>query len=239
MLALWLLHLAHGNQIPNVRIDHGCSTVLCDNIGWGSKTVLKFIPAAAAAVALFAASTASAATMLFQFDSANSSINITSDSTLCLGSCELSATKLTPFSDITLSQGQSQTFNFAEFNIAPGFGGGLASVSASLAFLVPDAGPASTNGTGVYGTVGGWISAGGLVWDNPVQQFTTSDGSKFTVTFNDLLGAKFGNNAIDTVTITADSIAVPEPASWALLIVGVGMIGYALRRKAALNSVAA
>lgn len=177
--------------------------------------------------------------MLFQFDSTDSSINITSDNTVCLGSCALSVTKLTPFSDITLAQGQSATFDFAKFNIAPGFGGGSASVDASLAFFVPDAGPASTGGHGVYGTVGGFISAGGLVWDNPVQQFKTSDGSTFTVTFNNLVGAEFGNSAIDTITITADSIAVPEPASWALLILGVGMMGVALRRKASFKAVAA
>jgi hypothetical protein len=207
--------------------------------GWGSKTVFKIIPAAIAAAALFAASTASAATMMFQFDSANSSINITHDSTFCFGSCQLSANLMTPFSDITLSQGQSQTFDFAQFHIAPGFGGGKADVTANLAFIVPDAGPASTDGKAIYGTLGGVLSAGGLVWDDPVQHFTTSDGSQFTVTFNNISAAGFGNSAIDTITITADSIAVPEPASWALLIVGVGMIGTVLRRRHSFGAAAA
>ena len=202
--------------------------------GWGSKTVLKIIPAAIAAAALFAASTASAATMLFQFDSANSSINITNDTTFCLGSCHLSAALQTPFSDITLSEGQSQTFDFAKFSIAPGFGGGKADVTANLAFIVPDAGPATTGGKAIYGTLAGVFSAGGLVWNDPVQQFTTSDGSKFTVTFNNISAAGFGNSAIDTITITADSItAVPEPASWALMIGGMGLAGATLRARRA------
>jgi hypothetical protein len=189
--------------------------------------------AAAAAVALFAASAASAATMDFQFDAANSGISISNNHTICFGSCALSASLMTPFSGLSLSQGQSQTFDFALFNIGRGFGGGSADVTATLAFTVPDAGPATTGGHGVYGTFGGLITAGGLTWSDPVQQFTTADGSKFTVTFNDLTGVTFGNNAIDTVTITADSIAaaVPEPSVWAMLIIGMGMIGAALRRK--------
>jgi hypothetical protein len=197
-------------------------------------TMHKMITAAAAAVALFAASAANAATTLdFQFDAAHSGISISNNHTICLGSCALSGSLTTPFSNLSLSEGQSQTFDFALFNIGRGIGGGSADVSATLAFLLPDAGPATTGGHGVYGTVGGLITAGGLTWSDPVQQFTTADGSKFTVTFNDLKGVTFGNNAIDTVTITADSIAaaVPEPSVWAMLIIGMGMIGAALRRK--------
>jgi hypothetical protein len=195
----------------------------------------KMITATAAAVALFAASAASAATLDFQFDAANSGISISNNTIpFCFyGSCALSASLMTPFSNLTLSQGQSQTFDFALFNIAPGFGGGSADVNATLAFTLPDAGPASTGGHGVYGTFGGVISGGGLFWNDPTQQFTTSDGSEFTVKFNDLKGVTFGNSAVDTVTITADSIAagVPEPGVWAMLIIGLGMIGTALRRK--------
>ena len=203
-------------------------------------TMHKMMTAAAAAVALFAASAASAATMQFQIDNANSGVSITNDTTHCFGSCQLSVTNLQPYVDFTLSQGQSQTFNFAQFFIAPGFGTGSADVTANLAFIVPDAGPASTTGQGVYGTFGGIITAGGLSWTDPVQQFTTSDGSKFTVSFNDLKGVTFGNSAIDTVTVTADSIAsVPEPGVWAMLIVGLGMIGTALRRKPKMAGAAA
>ena len=195
----------------------------------------KMLPAAAAAVALLAASAASAATMTFDFDTLNSKITVSNDKTLCFGSCALTASLDTPFSSFTLAQGQSQTFDFAVFNIARGFGGGTADVDATLAFTLPDTidGPATTGGKGIYGTLGGKISAGGLFWTDPVQQFTTTDGSTFTVQFHDLLGAEFGNNAIDKVTITADNIVdpVPEPGVWAMFIVGAGAAGASLRRK--------
>lgn len=44
----------------------------------------------------------------------------------------------------------------------------------------------------------------------------------------------FGYGAIDHLSITAGS-AVPEPAGWALLIAGVGLVGVALRRRGAID----
>ena len=197
--------------------------------------------AAAAAVALFAASAASAATMDFQFDNANSSISVTNNSTGCpFGSCHasLSAGLLTPFSSLSLAQGQSATFDFALFTIGNGVGFGNASIDTTLAFTQPDAGPASTTGSGSYFHTDAFLwfpstTTGSLTWADAIQHFTTSNGSTYTVQFNDLLGFKLGSSVIDTVTITADSIAaaVPEPSVWAMLIIGMGMIGAALRRK--------
>jgi hypothetical protein len=199
----------------------------------------KMITAAAAAAALFAASAASAATLDFQFDNANSSVNVTNNPTACIfGSCPLNAQILTPFSNLSLNAGQSATFDFAQFTIGNGFGSGSADLDATLAFTLPTAGPASTTGSGSYfHTNAVWIfpstTTGSLSWADPVQQFTATDGSVFTVQFNDLKGFKVGDSVTDTVTITADSIAagVPEPGVWAMLIIGLGMIGTALRRK--------
>lgn len=52
--------------------------------------------------------------------------------------------------------------------------------------------------------------------------FANFDGNGVFLFFND--GAAFGN-------VTSLSGAVPEPASWALMIVGFGLVGGALRRR--------
>jgi len=200
----------------------------------------KLVMAAVAAAAIFTASTASAASMLFTIDPTLSSVTVTQDSGRHLGcafpsnGCTLSASLATPFTPMTIAQGASQTFDFANFTIDPnGVGTEKYDVSATLAFLTPQAGPASTGGTAKYFTLFGLVSAGGLTWSDPVQTLTASDGSTFTVAFQDLKGAQFGNTVQDNVTLTVNSVAaaVPEPASWGLMIAGLGLTGFALRRR--------
>jgi PEP-CTERM motif-containing protein len=202
------------------------------------------ILAVAAAAALFASATAChAAALLFHFDPANSSVAVTQNDPDCWGSCALSAHLLLPFSDLTVEEGaaNAQSFDFANFNVAWGFGGDDdARVEAVLAFTSPSVDAASTGGTADYFAFGGVFTAGSLIWDNPVQNFTTADGSTFSVSFGDLRGVTFGSNAIAPVTITVDSVAaaVPEPASWALMIGGFGMAGAMLRRRQSLAAAA-
>jgi hypothetical protein len=196
----------------------------------------KLLSTVAMVAVLASAAGAHAATMLFQFDAANSSIDVTQNNTLCFGSCALSANLATPFTSLNIAEGASQSFDFANFHLSGGSGLGSAHVQAVLAFDAPDVGPASTGGSAGYITAGGTLTLGGLVWDNPFQSFTTADGSNFTVHFDDLAGFAIGSTITDKVTITVNSIgagAVPEPASWALMIGGFGMAGAMLRRRRA------
>jgi hypothetical protein len=182
------------------------------------------------------AAPAQASSILFQFDQSLSSVSVTENGRACLpfSGCALSATLL-PLGDLTIAEGGSASFDFASFNVSRGFGGDdNARVEAVLAFTNPLAGPAGTGGTASYLRLGGFFTpgvvAGSLTWDNPVQQLTAADGSVFTVKFGNLSGVTFGSNAVSPVTITVNSV-VPEPATWALMIAGFGMVGYAMRRR--------
>ena len=195
-----------------------------------------------AAAIYFAALTISApvlAATTFVFDEANSYISITSNKTICVfGSCKLSADLATPFETFSLEVGESQTFDFAKLVLSPGFGGGNATIDAQLAFIRPDADPAGTGGAGSYIRLGGIFTPGAVIgslaWDEPSQQIVAADGTMFTVTFQDIVGVDFGRTIFAPVTITLDSApAVPEPATWAMMIVGFGIAGGAIRRNKA------
>lgn len=204
----------------------------------------KILAAAAAAMSLLSVSAANAASLAFDFDEANSSVVVTSNTLdFCfLGTCKLSADLLDPFADLSINEGDSATFDFVTFNVASGFGRDTdARVDATLAFLTPDAGPAQSGGTGSYLRLGGIFTpglvTGSLIWDTPIQQITALDGSKFTVQFHNLQGVTFGGNATAKVTLTVDHVAVaavPEPATWALMIGGFGLAGATIRRRRAL-----
>jgi len=83
-----------------------------------------------------------------------------------------------------------------------------------------------------------------LTWDNPVQTFTFANNNVLqvtlenNVTFNAGLfalrpGKEFGENVSATFKLTA----VPEPATWAMMIGGFGLAGTAMRRRRSVASV--
>lgn len=189
-----------------------------------------------AATAAISASPATAA-VTFQFDPATSFVNVDANPTICfLGGCEVSATSLVTSQSFQLDVGQSATFDFARYVIGRGFGVGSASLAAQLGFLLPSVTSASTNGAATYVRAGGFFSggaiAGDLAWSNPIQQLTAADGSKFRVAFGGLTGAQFGSSAVSNVTVTLDSVgAVPEPATWAMMLMGFSAVGYFMRRR--------
>jgi PEP-CTERM motif len=200
-----------------------------------------------AAGVMSAGASAQAADLMFKFDAKASSITIKNDNPICLphGGCKLSAKLAKPFPTFSLDAvGDSETFDFANFNIGAGFGfASDVEVDAVLAFVDPVVGDATATGSASYVEIGGLFTGGSLVWNEP-SQFTAPDGSLFTVNFQDLSGLKLGSKTADDVTITLDRLgpakdpasgpaAVPEPASWALMIGGFGLAGVALRRRQA------
>ncbi|MCU6455830.1 PEPxxWA-CTERM sorting domain-containing protein [Sphingomonas sp. A2-49] len=84
------------------------------------------------------------------------------------------------------------------------------------------------------GTYSGTAMSGGAI---PLGAMTPSNNRRVTFTGTDgtvFYGAKFynqGNNSafeFDNVSFTA---AVPEPATWAMMILGFGMVGFAARNR--------
>jgi hypothetical protein len=115
-----------------------------------------------------------------------------------------------------------------------------------LSFFVGNASPTGGN-AGVYGNPS---SINLSINGGPAQTFTNSTNGplginwqKFSVNFTAqgstsisfINATPQGDNmaGLDDVSVTAFSSAVPEPSTWAMLLVGFGFAGAALRRKKA------
>lgn len=73
-----------------------------------------------------------------------------------------------------------------------------------------------------------------------ISGLSIADGSTFGFRWYDTNnGGSDHGMAVDNLSITAVSAAIPEPASWAMMILGLGFAGGALRRKPAMKSVLA
>ena len=164
-------------------------------------------------------------------------------------------TGCTPTSTASLINGSSNlTFTSGTFNvtdsggIAPigsgipptdtlGFfsltnGSGTAAINSPFTLLVNFTSPAAVAGNGTYfaavsGSVTG-TTAGGvdIDFDNTPHLFTSAAGP-FTLAVRDLSVTNGGLNTPITGTIRA----VPEPATWAMMLLGFAGIGFAMRRR--------
>jgi choice-of-anchor C domain-containing protein len=64
-----------------------------------------------------------------------------------------------------------------------------------------------------------------LVWGHETMAFTAS-GASSTLTFSSVNGSGYWGPILDNVSVSS---AVPEPASWGMMLFGVGMAGAGLR----------
>ncbi len=111
-------------------------------------------------------------------------------------------------------------------------------ISASFSFLSPT----GATGSPVTGSTAGlftlnflspcfWDGCGKVEWGAP-SVFSFGDGGQFSV---ELFDATFGTPGTATVIgrFTLISNSVPEPATWAMLLIGFGTIGASLRARRA------
>ena len=113
-----------------------------------------------------------------------------------------------------------------------------ASDLSSFSLTSIDVATAFSGGSATSLTIQGFLNnvLTGTVSISSLGQFQTVSGSAFgTVDYLVFDGTGGdGGFELDNAVFGAVTAAVPEPASWALMIVGFGMVGGALRRRASL-----
>ncbi len=116
-------------------------------------------------------------------------------------------------------------------------------ISVSFAFTAPEVFGGSVDGNTVgQASLFGFYQNGLLSWDNGgVATFGFGNGGLLQVALSDNLvfnsgawwgldeGKKHGAKVDATFTLLRDSAPVPEPAHWAMMIAGFGLVGGALR----------
>lgn len=196
-----------------------------------------FLKAAAVVSLGLAAAVPAEAAVTFDIDTANTYVNVTDFDDW--GATSFSASLAALPGAFDLEVGESKVFNFIDLDIRGIFGGAEATLEANLAFLTPG-GAGGSQGQGSYVTFLGFVSGGELTWQDiaPI----TVGGATYKVDFSDLHGISIGNPKVTaTVTLLEEGVggAVPEPATWAMLIAGFGMVGGAMRMNARRPALAA
>ncbi|WP_293701145.1 MULTISPECIES: choice-of-anchor C family PEP-CTERM protein [unclassified Sphingopyxis] len=77
----------------------------------------------------------------------------------------------------------------------------------------------------------GFSAPNNMGWKNYNFQFTAGPGTSTTLSFASLDTGSFGAS-LDNVSVSA----VPEPATWAMMMLGIGLIGGAMRRRTTAQS---
>ncbi|MFW2828860.1 PEPxxWA-CTERM sorting domain-containing protein [Sphingomonas sp. ID0503] len=110
--------------------------------------------------------------------------------------------------------------------------------AASLTSFSLDIASALQSATLVFYDTDGATLGSFTVPNSPVSAYYTPTGyNNFSITSTngiggfDILGYAQGNVIVDNLNAVTATAAVPEPASWAMMIAGFGLVGGAMRRR--------
>lgn len=123
--------------------------------------------------------------------------------------------------------------DYASINIRflDGFAASLTSLQVDVATALPDTALRFYDHAG--GVIGSYVLAASPLsaYSTPTSYRTISVNSANGIAGFSFLGYSQGNVAIDNLVAVTATSAVPEPAGWALMMGGLAVAGFALRRR--------
>lgn len=133
----------------------------------------------------------------------------------------------------TLDVGASETFDFFEVEVFAWFGAATVAVEAVLALSEPQSFNSGSGG-GFFGSFLGYVSGGGLYWEQQPTPIDLGDGTYLGITFENLLEFGIGNRTTVSATVTRyGAIAVSEPGPLVLSVLGLLALAFSLRGRVA------
>jgi hypothetical protein len=124
-----------------------------------------------------------------------------------------------------------ETWTIDLFSIAfPQVGAASGTISAFLGFDSP-AGAPDIQDSAKGSLFSFLVNFGELTWTSQPGQFSLSDGTKYSVVFENLSGATLARSVDVHAYLTLDTEPVPEPGTMALLALGVLGVMYVSRRQ--------
>lgn len=212
----------------------------CFRVGTSVLKTIAFIAALGAGLAAVAPAGAT--------DISFTTILTSSSTPICLGSCHLHSAGISTDQSFTLDAGgHGQAVSLGSAWVDAGFGWDSdAALDLTLNFTAPVSGSSGeTTALVQYLRVGGFfhngVTGGSITWDDPVFDFGFG-GYQFELDLQDVSGWTLAASTPINGTLTLLSApisggpgghesvgAVPEPANWALMLGGFGLIGGMMR----------